>query len=317
MHACSATPYGIAHGLYGLVLTDYTLVQFILQVQQFLAFALHHLLYGDARPTAYDIGYIISSNLLFQHSFCALGLFQLLLGGLYILLQLLQLAVANLSYLGIVALTFGSLSLKLQAFYLLFVLLDVVQQVLLALPLLLEVILLRLQFLNLLVQCLQLGLVALTLDGLTFNLQLFQTTAYLIQFLWYRVAFHTQLGSCLVHQVYGLVRQETFCNVTCGQLYGGYDGIILYTYVVMVLVALLQTTQDADAGQTVGLVHHNGLEPTLQCLIHLKVLLVLIQCSGAYAAQFSSCQGRLQDVGSIHGALALACAHQRVYLIYE
>ena len=317
MHACSATPYGIAYGLYGLVLTDYTLVQFIFQMQQFLAFALHHLPDGDARPSAYHIGYIISSNLLFQHSLCALSFLQLLLGSLNILLQLLQLAVAYLSHLGIVTLTFGSLSLKLQALYLLLVLLDVVQQVLLALPFLLEVVFLRLQFLNLLVQRLQLGLVAFTLDGLTFNLQLLQTTAYLIQFLWYGVAFHTQLGSCLVHQVDGLIGQETFCDVTCGQFYGGYDGIILDTYVVMVLVALLQTTQDTDAGQTVGLVHHNGLEPTLQCLVHLKVLLVLIQCGSTYAAQFSSCQGRLQNVGGIHGALALACAYQRVYLIYK
>ena len=86
---------------------------------------------------------------------------------------------------------------------------------------------------------------------------------------------------------------------------------------VMVLVALLQTSEDAYAGGSVRFVHHHSLESSLQSLILFEVLLVLVQCGGTYAAQFTSCQSRLQYVGSIHGTFALSGTHQCVYLIDE
>ena len=46
----TAPPYGICHSLDGLVLTDDTLVKFVFQVEQLLAFTLQHLAHGDSRP---------------------------------------------------------------------------------------------------------------------------------------------------------------------------------------------------------------------------------------------------------------------------
>ena len=86
---------------------------------------------------------------------------------------------------------------------------------------------------------------------------------------------------------------------------------------MVVLVAFLKTTKDRYCRQLVGLVNHHGLETTLQRLVLLKVFLVLVKCGSTDSTQLSTCQSRLQDVGSIHSSLAAAGTYQRVYLVDE
>ena len=114
----------------------------------------------------------------------------------------------------------------------------------LAFPLGSELRLLFAEFGNLLVELGNLGFVALALDGLALDLELSQTAGDLIEFLRHRVALHTQFGGSLVHQVDGLVGQEPFADIALGELYGSDTGIVLDTHLVMVLVALLQSSQD-------------------------------------------------------------------------
>ena len=85
----------------------------------------------------------------------------------------------------------------------------------------------------------------------------------------------------------------------------------------MVLVALFQSTKNGDGTQLVGLVYHHRLETTLQRFVFLKIFLILIECRGTDSPQFATGQRRLQDVGSIHGALTSAGTYQRVNLIDE
>ena len=56
--------YGIGNGRDGFVLTDDTTVQFIFEMEQFLAFALHHLRDGDARPARDDLCDVVGSDFL-------------------------------------------------------------------------------------------------------------------------------------------------------------------------------------------------------------------------------------------------------------
>ena len=86
---------------------------------------------------------------------------------------------------------------------------------------------------------------------------------------------------------------------------------------MVVLVALLQTTQDADGRHLVRLVNHHRLEPSLQRLVLLEILLVFVQRRGTDGAQLASRKGRLQDVGGIHGTLRSTGTHQRVDLVDE
>ena len=66
------------------------------------------------------------------------------------------------------------------------------------------------------------------------------------------------------------------------------------------------------------LVHHHGLETALQRLVFLDVLLVLLQRGGANGVQLAARQGRLEQVGRVHGAFAAAAgANERVHLVDE
>ena len=113
MQSGTAAAHGIADGGDGLVLADDALVQFLLQVEQFLALALHHAGDGDARPAAHHLGNVVGGDL-FTHQFAAGSGVQLLLHLRDVLLQFLQLAVAYLGYTGIVALAFGTFGLEPQ-----------------------------------------------------------------------------------------------------------------------------------------------------------------------------------------------------------
>ena len=61
----------------------------------------------------------------------------------------------------------------------------------------------------------------------------------------------------------------------------------------MVLVTLLQTTQDGDGRKLVGLVDHDGLETTLQGLVFLEIFLILVQRGGTDGTQLATSQCRL------------------------
>ncbi len=84
---------------------------------------------------------------------------------------------------------------------------------------------------------------------------------------------------------------------------------------MVVLIALLQSTEDRNRTQLIRLVHHNSLETTLQSLILLKILLVFIERGSTDSPQFATCQSRFQDIGRIHGALSASGTHQRVNLV--
>ena len=101
------------------------------------------------------------------------------------------------------------------------------------------------------------------------------------------------------------------------QFGGGDDGLVLDTHLVVNLVTLLQTTQNADSVVHIRLVDQHTLETAFQCLVLFEVLLILGQGGGADSPQFASCKGGLQDIGCIHGPLATAGTHQRVDLVDE
>ena len=86
---------------------------------------------------------------------------------------------------------------------------------------------------------------------------------------------------------------------------------------MVVLVTLLDTTEDADGIHLVRLVDHDGLESTLQCLILLEVLLILVEGGCTDGSQLATSQGWLQDVGCIHGTFATTCTYEGMNLIDE
>ena len=174
-----------------------------------------------------------------------------------------------------------------------------------------------LEFGYFLVQLGKFGFILFPLDGFALDFQLFQPAFDFVQLFGKRITLHTEFCGCLVHQVDSLIGQETVGDVTVAQFYGGNDGFVFDTHLVVVLVTLLQATQDRDRACRVGFVHHDGLEPTLQGFILFEILLVFVKGSGTDAPQFATCQCRFQDIGCIHGTFTFSCTYQCVDFIDE
>ena len=217
----------------------------------------------------------------------------------------------------VVAFAFSLFSLEAQLLHLLLVLLNFVHQLTLTLPFGSEGCFLVAQFGDVLVQLLNFLLVVLTANGFALNFQLLQLTSDVVELLRNRVALHAKLSGGLVHQVDGLVGKESLADVSLRELHGSDAGVVLNTYLVMILIALLQSTKDGDGREFVGFVDHHRLETTLQRLVLFEVLLVFVQRGSTDGTQLTTCQGRLQDVSSIHGSLAAAGSHQRMNLVDE
>ena len=89
---------------------------------------------------------------------------------------------------------------------------------------------------------LEFSFVIFTFDRFAFDLELSDTTRYFVERLGHRIDLHPQTCRRFVHQVDGLVRQESVGDVTARKLYGCNDRIVLDTYLVMIFVFLLQAS---------------------------------------------------------------------------
>ena len=142
-------------------------------------------------------------------------------------------------------------------------------------------------------------------------------TGNFIQRFRHRIHLHTQTSRSFIHQVNRLIRQETVSNISTGQFNSRNDCIILDTHFMMILILLLQSSQDRYSIDFRRLIHHYYLESAFQCFIFFKVLLILFQSSRTDRPQISTSQCGLQDIGSIHGSFTFACAHQCMDFINE
>ena len=85
----------------------------------------------------------------------------------------------------------------------------------------------------------------------------------------------------------------------------------------MLLVLLLEATQDRNGVFNRRLGDKYGLETTCKSSVLLDVLAVFIQCSSTNCAELATGKRWLQDVASVHGALGSAGAHDGVELVDE
>ena len=210
----TATTHGIADGGDCLILSDYSFVELLFKMQQLLTLALQHTRHWYSGPAAHHFCYIIGSDFLSHHGFSTLCIAQLTLYGVDVVLQRLQFAVAYLCHTLIVAFALGTFSLNLQVLNLLLVFLNLVHEGFLSFPFGSILLLLFSQVGNILVELINLGLVVLSLYCLALNLELFQLTRNLVEFLRHGVTLHTEFCCSLIHEVDCLVWQETVADVS-------------------------------------------------------------------------------------------------------
>ena len=118
-----------------------------------------------------------------------------------------------------------------------------------------------------------------------------------------RIDFDAQTTGGLIDQVDGLIGEEAIGDVAIRQHRGSHDCAVLDAHTVVDLVALLESTKDANRILHVWLAHEHRLEPASQGRVLLDVLAVLVDRRGTDCAQFAARQHWLEQVGRVDGAL--------------
>ena len=282
-------------------------MQLVLEVDELLHLALHHLGHGDAGPGGHHLGDFLLRHLLLENRAVLL----LVVQGLFCLLQLaLQLgdaAVADLGGLHQIAFAGCALLFGLRGFEVGFKRLDVFDDVLFVLPFglaLRQCVLSIGDFLAQMLKAFAADLVRLLHKRLLLDLHLGELALRQIDLFGHAVDLDAQTAGCLVHEVDGLVGQETIGDVAVRQLRAGDDGGIGDAHAMMDLVLLLQAAKDGDGVLDRGLADHDRLKTTLKSGILFDVLAILIERGCADGMQLATRQGWLEHVARIHGAIA-------------
>ena len=124
-----------------------------------------------------------------------------------------------------------------------------------------------------------------------------------------------QVGAGLVDEVDGLVRQVPVGDIPLAEDHRLAEDAVGDLHPVEGLVVVGNATEDLHRVLQVGLVHRHRLEAALQRGVLLDVLAVLGEGGGADDLDLPPAEGRLEDVGGVHGALGVAGAHDVVDLV--
>ena len=101
------------------------------------------------------------------------------------------------------------------------------------------------------------------------------------------------------------------------KLGSGEQGLISDTNAVMNLISWLQSAENTDGVLRRWLINQNLLKSTLESLVLLNVLAILIVGRGTNASDLTTGQGRLEQVGGIHGTPGGTSTDHSVHLIDE
>ncbi len=316
----AAAAYCRGHGVDGVVLTHDPLVQHVLHAYELVDLALHEPGHRNAGGLGDDLGHVLLVDLLLQHLLVGLQLTKARRGFGHLPFEVGELAVANLGRFGEVALALEALGVLAAGLEMLLQRLDGGDGLLLAQPMSLHGRRLFLQVGQLAVEGLQALLgdsVGLLGQGHPFDLQLAHAPLHHVDLGGHGVDLDAQAAGGLVHQVDGLVGEESGGDVAVGQHGRGHQSGVLDAHPVVHLVAFLQAAQDGDGVLHGGLAHQHLLEAALEGGVLLDVLAELVEGGGADHAQLAPGQHGLDHVAGVHGALGTAGSDDRVQLIDE
>ena len=161
------------------------------------------------------------------------------------------------------------------------------------------------------------GVVLFVLERRLLDLQLHDAARNIVELGRHGVDVGPDHGAGLVHQVDGLVRQETVSYVAVGKSGCRHQRVVLNADAVVDLEALLEAAQYRNGVLNARRLHQHWLEASLERRVLLDVIAVFFYSSGSDAVQFAASQHRLQHVACVQRALGLAGAHDRVQFVYE
>ena len=320
LQAGPAPPHGVGDRGHRGLLACNALAQLGFKTGEPLPLRFEHLGHRNARPLGHDLGDVLGVHLLLEVARAGLHFGEPSLVGHQLLLQLGNAAVPELGRLLQVAPTRGELDFAAQRLDLCLVLANLLDGVLLRLPLRLHPGTLFPEPGDFLLhprKGLPAGLVLLARERLALDFQLSDATLDLIDLLRQAVDLDAEAAGGLVHQVDRLVGQEPVADVAVGKRCSRHDGVVSNPHAVMNLVLLLEATEDRNRVGDAWLTHQHWLETTLQRGVLLDVLAILVQGRGADHVQLTPRQRGFQQVGGIHCPLGGAGAHDGVQLVDE
>src|SRR5215211_8282565 len=267
---------GVGDGDDRLVLADHPLVQALLHVDQLLDLALEHAGDGDAGPLRHDLGDLVRVDALREvdgRLHVAVLRARLRLGEL--LLELRDLAVAQLGGALVVELALGALELHARGVEPLAQLAVALGLLLLALPLGLHAGELLAQVGELALDLLPpLGRGLVALDGDQLDLELLDPPADLVDLGRHRRDLDRDARGGLVDEIDRLVGQEAVGDVAVRQRRRGDQSGVRDRDLVVRLVALLEPAEDGDRRLDARLADVDRLEAALERGVLLDVLAV-------------------------------------------
>ena len=155
-------------------------------------------------------------------------------------------------------------------------------------------------------------------DGLVLiGADLAQLVVHLAQLVGQGHVADAHAGARLVHNVDGLVGQETVLDIAVRQRDGGLKRLVGEMHLMMRLVAVAQPLHDAQGLLLVGLADRDGLETALEGAVLFQVLAIFVDGGGADDLDLAARQRRLEDGGGVDGSLGRTRADKGMHLVDE
>ena len=312
--------HGVRHRRHRLGLAHDALAEEILQVRQPVTLGLQQPAHGDPRPLSHHPGDVVGVDLLLEERPARLELLQPLVRHHDGLLGTGDLGVLDLRGPPQVSGAGRPLGFDPQLVHPLLEGLQPLDRLLLGLPaglharrLLPELTQLRFDRLP----AFHRRALLLLLQGALLDLELGDPALHLVDLLGHRVDLDPQATTGLVHEVDGLVRQESPADVAIGELHRRDQGVVGDPHPVVDLVPLLESPENGDGVLHRRWCHEHGLEAPLQGRVLLDVLPVLVEGGGAHHPELAPGQGRLQHVAGVDGPLGGTGPHHGVELVQE
>ena len=263
-------------------------MQFLIQMERLIAFALRQLCDGNAGPAADDLG-----DLIFRHGLAdqrKILVFDQILLFLQLLFQCGKTPVFQLCRFVQIIVLLGCCDLFADIVQFFADLLHMLHGVLFIVPLrfllLKQIPLLGKLFFKIRKTVLTL-LVLLLFQRRDLDLHLHDLAVHLIQFGGHGIKLRLDEGTGLVYQVDGFVRQKTFRNIAGTERRRGHQRGVRDLYPVEHLVPFLDAAQNGHRLFHRRLIHHDRLKTPLQSRILFDIFPVFIQGRGADAVKFA------------------------------
>ena len=319
--ACSCSEDCLRNRRNSFVLSDNSLMKNFRKLEKLFSFGLHKLAYRNARPRRNNLCDFFFVYFFFQKScFAAVYIFCLLLFFFQLLFKFRKRSVFELCQFFEVVVSLRLFHLAFDFFNLLLGSLDFGNRFLFVFPLCSHGSILFFEgcqfFFKGCKSCCG-SFVGFLAECLFFNLKLHNLSGYFVQFRRHAVDFGSDSCSRFVHQVDGLIRQESVADITVGKRCTCNQSTVRNSDAVMDFKTLFQASEDGNRIFHRRLIDQHLLESSFECGVFFDVFTIFIQGRSTDAVKLASCQFRLQEVARIHRAFGSACAHDIMNFIDE